>query len=326
MLLKKNRVKNLLLLLVTLIFCMIVMEIGMRVFLKDRLYVIKDERNLTYKHDSLLGWFPIANSKNSYKGSRSVNVEHNSRGFRDHEHLIDTKQRIVFLGDSFVWGYDVEKSERFTEKLLIALSNYSIYNLGVSGYGTDQEYLLLKQNYDFYMPDIVFLLFCTENDEEDNSRNERYGGYYKPYFVIDGSNLELKGTPVPKSENYFFANHDILAQLYWFRLFAKLYFKFTRPPYLKLGNPTHAIIANIHEFVKSRGAQFIVGLQKPSAELELFLTDKNIPYLNLYNSHVYPDNGRHWTPEGHTFVSKKIYRFLQEGNYLKMGTVPNKAK
>lgn len=323
MLPKKNRVINLLLFLVTVAFCVLIAEIWVRIFFKGRLNVHKDERNLTYRYDSILGWFPIENSKKSYKGSRSIDIEHNGRGFRDDEHLVGTNPRIVFLGDSFVWGYDVNKSERFTEKLRTALPNWSIYNLGVSGYGTDQEYLLLKQHYDFYMPTIVFLIFCTSNDEIDNSYNKRYRGYYKPYFVTNGNNLELRGTPVPKSENYFFVNHNILAQSYLVRLLVKSFFKSTNPLYLKLENPTHEIIENIHEFVKNRGAQFIVGLQEQSPELEIFLTDKKIPYVNLSNPYIYPDHGRHWTPEGHTFVTERIYGVLKKGHYLKMGTIPN---
>jgi len=122
---------------------------------------------------------------------------------------------MIFLGDSFVWGYDAEQQERFTEKLRANIPGWSIYNLGVSGYGTDQEYLLLRQQYDFYRPQIVFLIFCKDNDDEDNSRNERYGLYYKPYFTVDGAWLKLRGVPVPRSEAYFFSLHNLLVKSGW---------------------------------------------------------------------------------------------------------------
>ena len=283
--------------------------------------MVSDERNLTYRYDETLGWFPIENSTKMYRGlRRSISVEHNKRGFRDSEHVIGNKPRIIFLGDSFVWGYDVEKPERFTEKLRAKLPAWSIYNLGVSGYGTDQEYLLLKQQYDFYRPNIVFLIFCTVNDNADNSSNNRYGGYFKPYFVSGGTNLELKGVPVTKSMNYFFVKHDIWAQMYLFRLVARIYFKYVDPPILKLQDPTHAIIASMHEFVKSKGAQFIIGLTGQQPELEQFLRERKIAYVDLSNPYRYPH--RHWTPEGNTWVSEKIYHFLRNGDYLKMETTP----
>ena len=99
---------------------------------------------------------------------------------------------ILFLGDSYLWGYDVEAAERFTDKLQVRHPEWSIYNLGVSGYGTDQEYLLLNRYFDEYKPQVVFLLFCEETDHEDNRSNMRYGGYYKPYCTITGNRLELK--------------------------------------------------------------------------------------------------------------------------------------
>jgi lysophospholipase L1-like esterase len=309
---------NLLVLLLSLIFCIGITEVGMRFLLKNSLSITEDERNLTYRYDEELGWFPVENSKKRYTGSRSIEVEHNSRGFRDSERKVGTKPSIIFLGDSFVWGYDVEKQERFTEKLSEKLAGWSLYNLGVSGYGTDQEYLLLRRHYDFYNPNIVFLVFCTHNDEVDNSHNVTYGRYYKPYFMVNGDSLTLKGVPVPKSENYFFVRHKILSRSYWFRLLARAYFMYivALPPSLELNNPTAAIITNMNEFVKARGAEFLFGLTEKDPELEKFLKNKDIPYVDLSNSYRYSSHGDHWTPDGHTFVSERIYDFLMEGKYL----------
>ena len=121
----------------------------------------------------------------------------------DDEYVKSNKPVIMFLGDSFVWGYDVEKEERFTEKLRKYMPDWSIYNLGVSGYGNDQEYLLLQKYYDKFRPEIVFVVFCTDNDRDDNSYNNINGGYFKPYFEIEEGNLKLKDQPVPLSANYY---------------------------------------------------------------------------------------------------------------------------
>lgn len=324
MFLNKNRINNFLLLLATTAFCLAIAEVTIRFAFGDRLNILQDERNLTYRYDSLLGWFPLENSSKQYKGNRLIDVEHNSRGFRDKEHIVSSNSRILFLGDSFVWGYDVEQSERFTEKLDGAFSGWSVYNLGVSGYGTDQEYLLLEENYDYYKPDIVFLVFCTDNDELDNTRNSRYGGYYKPYFVVNKEGLELKGTPVPKSENHFLVEHNVLARSYLARLIVKRYFEFTSPPYLELESPTHEIISSIYELSISKGFQFVVGLQERSPQLESFLSDKKIPYVTLSNPYRYASHGNHWTPRGHTFVAERISSFLTENDYLSRKPPPAK--
>lgn len=313
---KKNRFYNVLVVLLSVMFCAGITELGMRVLLKNSLRTRTNEKSLLYRYDEKLGWFPVERSDRTFTGSRPIKVSHNSRGFRDPEHVIDSRPAILFLGDSFVWGYDVESEERFTEKLRAKLPGWAVYNLGVSGYGTDQEYLLLMQQYGFYKPKIVVVLFGSGNDELDNSYNARYGSYFKPYFTADGDQLTLKGVPVPKSYDYFIAQHDLLSRSYWFRLLANGYFKITGPATVRVEDPTRAIIANMNRFVTSRGAAFIVGLHDANTEFQNYLKDNRIPFVDLSNSFTYPEQGRHWTPEGHTVVSEKIYNFLMQGGYL----------
>ena len=88
-----------------------------------------------------------------------------------------------------MWGLDAEANERFTELLKPKIPDYKILAAGVSGYGTDQEYLLLKRLWPKVKPAVVVLIFCTQNDRLDNSTNIRYEGYLKPYFetAADGS-------------------------------------------------------------------------------------------------------------------------------------------
>ena len=314
---KEKRFFNLLVFLLSLICFLGITEITMRIFLKDALGIRVDEMTVLYRYDENLGWFPLENSNKTVKANKIFEVEHNSRGFRDSEHIIGHNPRIVFLGDSFVWGYDVDQQERFTEKLRDKLSNVSIYNLGVSGYGTDQQYLLLMQQYDFYKPDIVFLVFCTDNDKNENSHNYVHRGYFKPYFVVNGDNLTLKGVPVPKSWRYFIKRHDVLSYSCWFRFITKSYFKYLGPPPLELKDPTYAIISSMNNFIKSRGAKFLVGLQEVDSNLKIYLKDNNIPFVDLSTSYIYPTYGNHWTPEGHLIVSEKIHDFLTKEKFLK---------
>src|SRR5262249_30897489 len=168
-----------------------------------------DERSMLYRYDSTLGWFPRENGRGDYSGSRTISFSHNSRGFRDREPVADGKPAIIFLGDSFVWGYDVEASERFTDKLQAKHPEKNIYNFGVSGYGTAQEFLLLQQRFSEIKPALVFLVFCTETDEDDNASNIRHGGY-KPYYKVDGAGIKLSGVPVPHSEHAFIVDHPLL--------------------------------------------------------------------------------------------------------------------
>jgi len=158
------------------------------------------ERSLTYGYDAELGWAPVPNSASTVTTARTIHASHNSLGFRDIEFKPDGRPVMLFVGDSFVWGVDAEAGERFTDLLRERLPQYQTVNAGVSGYGTDQEYLWLNRIWPEIHPDVVVLFFCTDNDRKDNTSNVRYGRYRKPYFETtpDGT-LQLKGQPVPKS-------------------------------------------------------------------------------------------------------------------------------
>ena len=315
----KKRCLNLLILLLSLVFVFGITEIVLRVFFKSRLEldIAMPGMRHPYRHDKILGWFPIKNSKRSFNASRPITLEYNSRGFRDIEHVVDNRPGIIFLGDSFVEGYDVEASERFTDRLRMKLPDWSVYNLGITGYGTDQEYILLKLHFDFYKPRIVFLIFCTDNDDWDNRTN--LSCEYKPYFLVYGKNLKLEGLPVPRSGRYFFSNNKRLSKSYLIRLMVKSYFQYFRPVQIVVQpNPTEMIITDMNKFVRDNGSFFIVGLEDSYPKLEMFLKNKNIPYIDLSNPYKYPGWGKHWAPKGHSFVFEKIYEFLSKGNYLEV--------
>jgi hypothetical protein len=319
MFLREKRFFNLLVFLISLICCIVVAEIGLRIFFRDILNLSEDEKSLLYRYDDQLGWFPVESGTMIYQGGgRPVEVKNNGRGFRDSEHIIDAQPRIIFLGDSFVWGYDVEKQERFTEKLAAKVPHVSIYNLGISGYGTDQEFLLLQKQYDFYKPDIVFLVF-SPGDVDDNGWNWRYG-YFKPYFIDTGDSLELQGVPVPKAWRYFLMRHNVLSHSCVFKLLTASYFAYWGPSHLKIKrDPTCAILADMQKYVELHGAKFMVGLvtlKNTPPEVKQCLEKNHIPYIDLYNSYKYSSHGYHWTPEGHAFVSEKIYNYLLREKYL----------
>src|ERR1700744_1228219 len=129
------------------------------------------ERSLAYGYDAELGWAPIPNSVSTVTTRRTIHAKHNSLGFRDVEFSPDGRPIMLFLGDSFVWGVDAEADERFTDLLRNKLTQFTIVNAGVSGFGTDQEYLWLKRIWPKVRPAVVVLFFCTDNDRKDNNSN-----------------------------------------------------------------------------------------------------------------------------------------------------------
>jgi len=316
---RKTVVFRLLLVLLSICLSAAGAEIVLRVFFSGRFFLYHDEKSLLYRYDSVLGWFPIPGARERFVASREFSVINNSQGFRAPEFVPSQRPGIVFLGDSFVWGYDVEAEERFTEKLQARHPEWSVYNLGVSGYGTDQEYLLLQRYFALYQPRVVFLLYCVETDHEDNSSNMRYGGYYKPYCTIVDNRLQLQGVPVPRSERAVLAEHKLMARSLVCQALVRIYFKMTGPPRLKNPDPTGALIRDLQNYVHSKAAQLVIGLTRSNPRLEEFLRYFSIPYVDLTTSLRYPGYGGHWTPEGHSLVCGKIEAFLVAGKYVEKG-------
>ncbi|MBC8500294.1 MAG: hypothetical protein ISS25_02670 [Nanoarchaeota archaeon] len=150
-------------------------------FLIDQKFFL-GESKARYNYDDSLLWI--------LKPNLDKNI--NSKGFMDYEHeyeKLDHTKRIILLGDSFM-GTIINSSlentyPRLLEKMLNEYNlDYEVINLGVSGYGTDQELLMLKKEGLKYNPDIVVLGFYMENDIPDNSK--------KIFEVTEGELVENK--------------------------------------------------------------------------------------------------------------------------------------
>jgi hypothetical protein len=99
------------------------------------------ERSLAYDYDAGLGWKPAANSVSVVTTARTIHARPNSLGFRDIEYRPDGKSLDPFCGRLVCMGVDAETGEWFTDLLRERMIRYSILNAGVSGYGTDQEFI-----------------------------------------------------------------------------------------------------------------------------------------------------------------------------------------
>lgn len=154
-----------------------------------------------FQHDGLLGWSGVPNQRGKFEGADfSVHVTHDANGFRN---LVSPyapgKRNILIIGDSFAWGWGVEDNEVFANRMMESDRNLNVYNLGIPGYGTDQEYLtlcrFLKECGNPSYDDVVLLLFG--NDFYDvGSGTESDHPKSKFVFGSEGK-LELVGIPVP---------------------------------------------------------------------------------------------------------------------------------
>jgi hypothetical protein len=154
------------------------------------------ERDHFCMYDPEIGWVNRPNAKGKFS---STSVRVNSQGLRDREHSLDKgpQFRVLVLGDSFVWGCYAEQDELFTEVLEQRLGNCEVINMGCSGYGQDQELLLLKREGLKYSPDLVIVNVHFDSDIWNNVHSVAYG-YNKPLFINSPSGAVLHNVPVPK--------------------------------------------------------------------------------------------------------------------------------
>jgi hypothetical protein len=158
-------------------------------------------------YDETKGWFhgPSAAAVSYLGGPDAGHVRINRLGLRGGE--IEPKSpgltRVLVFGDSYVFGVGVDEEHLLTTHLRRRLeahfpSGVDVVNMGVSGYSTDQEYILWKELGAGLGPDFVILVVC-DNDYVGNTENFAWRRYYKPFFEADDElRLTLRNVPVPQ--------------------------------------------------------------------------------------------------------------------------------
>lgn len=149
------------------------------------------------RHDPWLGWSNRPNTRYRHTTDDfDVTVSVNARGFRGAPWPgpRDGRPRVLVLGDSQIFGWGVEDHECATARLAESAPGWDVLNAGVIGYGTDQEFLLLRQRLQEIRPDVVVVVF-TGNDPIEMLSKTAYGRA-KPWLERRGSGFEVRGTPL----------------------------------------------------------------------------------------------------------------------------------
>ncbi|MGB5982351.1 MAG: carbamoyltransferase N-terminal domain-containing protein [Nonlabens sp.] len=163
----------------------------------------------TIQYDKKLGHKYVPNQTACLKyGKGTYLVETDENGFRNSLNKNKGgKLKIICIGDSYVAGDGVSNKYRFTD-LLEKEYDCEVLNLGVSGYGIDQQLLVYEEYSKNFEHDL--LLFCPFlGDVQRNllsareGKDRKTGGSIlipKPYFSLEDGNLELKNVPVPREK------------------------------------------------------------------------------------------------------------------------------
>jgi lysophospholipase L1-like esterase len=152
-----------------------------------------------YQPDEVRGYSLKPGMEGWYRKEGAAFVRINSEGLRDREHSKPKPAgvlRVAVVGDSYAEAFQVEQEKAFwsvLEKRLalcpaLAGRQVEVINFGVSGYGTAQELLTLREKVWDYSPDLVLLAVTTNNDVSDNLRALKATDEI-PYFVLRGEEL-----------------------------------------------------------------------------------------------------------------------------------------
>ncbi|HET7233301.1 MAG TPA: SGNH/GDSL hydrolase family protein [Longimicrobium sp.] len=136
-------------------------------------------------------------------------VRANAAGFRSEHEFTPAKPagvfRVLLFGDSFTAGDGVSNRDRYGDLLEQAVPGLQVFNYGLSGTGTDQQYLAWKEMARGIEHDLLVIAVQVENIRRVEARmrifdaDGRDVALAKPYFTLgDGGRLELHNVPVPR--------------------------------------------------------------------------------------------------------------------------------
>lgn len=139
--------------------------------------ILKLAKIIKISDDPILGHELLPNSKTKFDGTNTkiatTLIEISSQGLRDKFYNLQknsNSKRIVFLGDSFVFGLGTDYKNTIPKRLEILLNRkssceYEVINCGVFGYNLIQEIEFLKERVLKFNPDIIIFLI-TGNDAD----------------------------------------------------------------------------------------------------------------------------------------------------------------
>jgi hypothetical protein len=181
----KPTYKNIALVLASLVFSLSLIELALRLLGWSFPIFAQPDSNLGWSfRPRLQGWATHENTAYVHinrLGFRGADWAQEARGFR-----------IAVLGDSFAESSNLPEEQALTTVIQQNLracpafaDGIEVLNLGVSGYGTGQEYVLLTTRLEALRPDMVLLAFYAGNDVANNARAlSEPGQTEKPYFSV----------------------------------------------------------------------------------------------------------------------------------------------
>jgi len=350
----------------TLILMFVMLEAGTRLLAGIPLTysenVIEAKRILlkgTYpsQYDALLGWIPKPGDYEPDDNIWQIKMTIRDNGIRLNNQVsrfedlaTASKPRILAVGDSFTFGDEVNDDETWPA-ILEAMSQISVVNGGVFGYGIDQTILRAEVLADEYKPEILIVGMIT--DDIERAEFSRRGSIAKPYFELENGKLILRNTP-PDPARPELKEMSVAQKIFGYSLFLDLAMNAANLQNIWYGiiqvhekdTQVHekgvevscVLLKRLDELGQRQGFKTILLIQylegeiyrekgKLAQEMATCAQRNNILVLDLYSSlrEVSQEDSEefqsfyhtHMSPAGNKFVAERIHTFLLQEELIR---------
>lgn len=177
---------------------------------KDLAQIQNSSHRQLMQYDSVVGYKfqPSLKMRVMHEGGGFL-VKTNKEGFRCDNEVTAQKskpKRVLVFGDSYTAGDGVSNGKRYSDVLERNLNETEVLNFGLSGSGTDQQYLIFQQYANKVDHDAIVIGVLVENIQRIMLPNREWSDrdgqpliVPKPWFELSSEGeLMLKGAPVPQ--------------------------------------------------------------------------------------------------------------------------------
>ena len=340
----KEKLTNAALFIGTIIFTLLVLEVGLRAYHGEWGYAnfrFPQQNKFNYHtYDAELGWVPKQEQVNGWGGTVTTVRE----GIRSNGHgevWDGTGDPILAVGDSYTFGDQVTDSETWPAQLE-KFSGRRVINGGVDGYGVDQTFLRARRLLGRYRFSAVIFSFIP--DDVRRSQMSVMFATAKPYFDLKDGRLTLENIPVPppsflpqkESELLIAVEHSRFVHAVMKRLFPEWWLR--APSETQVQDQEKgikvacALLHKLEGLTKSRGSELIVLAQHGEEETSWesmaaesvlsCLSDSATRVLDMAPAlselkakdpsryHRLYNQSRHMSAEGNQFVAHEILKIL----------------
>lgn len=310
------------------IFSLMLAEATLAVFdlYPARPHPLRQARPDLFQADDKIGYrlWRSTETSDRYPVDRAVvlPIVSNSEGFRSSREFdeLDSRLRVLVVGDSFVFGNGVREEERLTEVLEAMNPSWRVDNLGMTGWGIDLMLRGLENVGMAIRPDIIVLAVYT--DDFRRVLPDYAGmGYPIPKYELEDGNLVTE--PYPSATGWRRLRMvQLWNQIYWNRIK-------NRNRY----NLNEALLNRFADIAQQNQSKLVVlflpgkGDSHEDKQRRSFLRDwasnREIPYSDLTDAlhgpgvdKTYITNNWHWAPLGHRIAATKLNELLASENLV----------